>query len=814
MMQGKQPFKQDRDGLPDAIIEERRFFEMYGSGKTDTPAGWNTPENWKELDEIPEGKTFGFAIGNNSDYLLIDFDHMKQGGQNLQWMIDIFTRLQSVCKTYYEISVSGEGLHMICNLGEYADTFGRESNSYESIIVQMDPVEYSKLPEDEQKKIPKVEFWYHVNGRYVYLTGKHRELIQVAKDANAAAIFHELLKIREEFHEQYGKTPSANESKPGRARFEISEQDQRRILDALPYISASSRETWVTVGIALSNCGFSFEVWDKWSQYADQRGGILCDKYDPKETPKIWKSFKNTRSNWNDGTIIRLARMNGFEQGRAATDRNQQGRGRNTFRPPDDTDVGQALVFRDVYGDRVRYSKPTDFLVYDGIKWDEDPVKAQKLAQDLTDSQLKEAREKLTAANAELMSAAAEGNDEARKAAEAEVQKQRDYFKYVLKRRMDGAIKHALTQVQPMVQIRIEDLDANPYLLNTPGGAVDLRTGTIRPNSPHDYCTKTTAVAPSPKGAELFADFLNALTGGDIELIEYLQIMAGMCAIGQVKQEKLIIAYGGGGNGKSTYFNLLFYVFGDYAGTLSAEALTTGRSKDKGAELAELRGKRLVIAAELEEGTRMDTAMVKKLCSTDPIHAEKKFKDPFHFIPSHTAVLYTNHLPKVGTTDAGTWDRLAIIPFTQRFRGSDGEVKNYAEHLFRKCGGAVLTWVIEGAMKFIQQDYNIEEPLCVREAIGNYQDENDWLKHFVEECCDTGANLKAPAGALYAKYKAYCEESGEWIRSQQEFKTTMERAGYESKKGTGGRRYFMGIIERRHFEAVPKGEKTAFEDRA
>ncbi|MDO5476899.1 MAG: AAA family ATPase [Eubacteriales bacterium] len=313
MMQGKQPFKQNRDGLPDAIIEERRFFEMYGSGKSDTPAGWNTPENWKELDEIPEGKTFGFAIGNNSDYLLIDFDHMKQGGQTIPWMLDVFNRLQSVCKTYCEISVSGEGLHMICNLGEYADTFGRESNSYESIIVQMDPVEYSKLPEDEQKKIPKVEFWYHTNGRYVYLTGKHRELIQVAKDANAAAIFHELLKIREEFHEQYEKTPSANEPKPGRARFEISEQDQRRILDALPYISASSRETWITVGIALSNCGFSFEVWDKWSQYADQRGGILCDKYDPKETPKIWKSFKNTRSNWNDGTIIRLARMNGFE---------------------------------------------------------------------------------------------------------------------------------------------------------------------------------------------------------------------------------------------------------------------------------------------------------------------------------------------------------------------------------------------------------------------------------------------------------------------------------------------------------------------
>ena len=64
-------------------------------------------------------------------------------------------------------------------------------------------------------------------------------------------------------------------------------------------------------------------------------------------------------------------------------------------------------------------------------------------------------------------------------------------------------------------------------------------------------------------------------------------------------------------------------------------------------EMAELKGKRLIIASELEEGTRLNTGMVKQLCSTDPIQAEKKYKDPFSFDPSHTLVLYTNHLPRV-----------------------------------------------------------------------------------------------------------------------------------------------------------------------
>lgn len=484
-----------------------------------------------------------------------------------------------------------------------------------------------------------------------------------------------------------------------------------------------------------------------------------------------------------------------------------------TFVPPDFSDVGQAIVFRDLYGDRVRYSKQTDYLVYGGIKWDEDPVKAQKLAQNLTDKQLKEAREKLTAANKKLMDAMESGDEAEKKIAEAEVKKCKAYFNYVLQRRMDGAVSHTLTQARSMLQIQVKDLDADPYLLNTPAGAVDLRAGTVRPGKPEDYCTKATAVSPSREGVDLFMEFLEKLTGGNPDLIEYLQVTAGMCAIGQVKQEKLIIANGEGGNGKSTFYNLLFRVFGDYAGTLSAESLTVGNRNGKNAELAELRGKRLIIAAELEDGTRMDTAMVKKLCSTDPIHAEKKYKDPFHFIPSHTVILYTNHLPKVGTTDNGTWRRLAVIPFSQKFSGMPGEVQNYSDYLFEHCGGAVLAWVIEGARIFVNQNYTLKEPLCVREAVNSYREENDWLAHFVEDCCDIGASFSTPASALYARYKNYCEDNSEYIRNQSDFKRALQSAGYIYKRGANSRQY-IGLQLISHFQKMNNGEKIPFENGA
>lgn len=162
---------------------------------------------------------------------------------------------------------------------------------------------------------------------------------------------------------------------------------------------------------------------------------------------------------------------------------------------------------------------------------------------------------------------------------------------------------------------------------------------------------------------------------GDQSLTDYVQQICGLCAIGKVYQEALIIAYGEGSNGKSTFWNAISRVLGSYSGTMSADALTVGCKRNVKPEMAELKGKRLVIAAELEEGMRLNTAVIKQLCSTDEIQAEKKYKDPFRYTPAHTLVLYTNHLPRVGANDDGTWRRLIVIPFLAKLEGKS-DIKN------------------------------------------------------------------------------------------------------------------------------------------
>lgn len=450
--------------------------------------------------------------------------------------------------------------------------------------------------------------------------------------------------------------------------------------------------------------------------------------------------------------------------------------------PEDFTDVGQANALVDMYGGKMRFSKATDWLVFNGMVWQENETKAQGLSQDLTEQQLKLARRMVEQAQTAENKAIEAGKSDAAEKAHEQLQFAQSFRSYVLGRRKTSRIAATLTEARPKLQVDVTELDSDPFLLNTPGGTVDLRTGAMRPHDPADYCTKITAVAPGMKGKEEFETFLDRVTCGDKTLAEYHQMIAGMKAVGKVFCENMEIDIGRGGNGKSTLNNAMGFVLGDYTGSLSAETLTANCRKNKSPEYAELRGKRLVIAAELEEGMRLDTAIVKKLCSVDPIKAEKKFKAPFDFIPSHTIVLYTNHLPKVGTTDKGTWDRLLVVPFNASFRGEKGEIKNYADHLFKNCGEYMLTWIIEGAKRFIANHYFINQPECVRAAIAEYRATNDWLNNFLSECCELDRSYSQKSGELYQEYRNYCDRNGDYKRGAADFKTAIEGAGYTYKK--------------------------------
>lgn len=474
------------------------------------------------------------------------------------------------------------------------------------------------------------------------------------------------------------------------------------------------------------------------------------------------------------------------------------------LKPSDYSDVGQATVLAREYEGKLRYSPSTDFLVYNCRFWEESKPKAQAVAQELTTRQLEEAETEIKKATDEMMKngawelLASMGPKKAAMAFSSEqarsFQKYENattYRNYAIKRRDSKYITAALKEAHPMVEIDQRQLDADEFLLNTPSATYDLRIGlpSAHEHTPADFITKQTTVDPSDEGMDLWQDALETFFCGDNELIDYVQEIAGLSAIGKVCVEGLIIAYGEGRNGKSTFWNTLSRVLGTYSGNMSADTLTVGCKRNVKPELAEAKGKRIIIAAELEEGMRLNTSNVKQLCSTDEIYAEKKYKDPFSFVPSHTLVLYTNHLPKVGAIDAGTWRRLIVIPFNAKIEGSS-DIKNYADYLFNKAGGAILKWIMTGAKRVIEKDYHIVKPAVVEAAIQKYKDNNDWLSQFLDECCETDSSYSAKSGDVYNAYRSYCMQVGDYIRSTTDFYTALECAGFERKRSKSARLLF------------------------
>ena len=474
--------------------------------------------------------------------------------------------------------------------------------------------------------------------------------------------------------------------------------------------------------------------------------------------------------------------------------------GKQPMIPDDFSDVGEARTLVNCFGEELVFTIATNYLRYNGTYWEESEQAAVMTMIEHTDAQLALAEKMSDAVMNEMLSSGLKKEDILKggkrfqdnlEEKQAELYRQflfaESFRGFVMKYRNIRSLNNALDAAKPLVLKTPEQLDGDAMLLNTPGGTYYLPDGLNgwKPTDPADLLTKVTAVVPNEEGRQLWEDALNVFFCNDQGLIDYVQMICGLCIVGKVYAEFMVIAYGDGRNGKSTFWNVIYKVLGSYSGNISADALTVNCKRNVKPEMAELKGKRLIIAAELQEGMRLNTSVVKQLCSTDPIFAEKKFKAPFSFEPSHTLVLYTNHLPKVSASDDGTWRRLIVIPFHAKIQGKS-DIKNYTQYLVDNAGGAVLSWLIEGAQKAIAANFQFDRPQCVLDAIGAYRDNNDWLSAFINDCCDVDKSYQEKSGELYRRYREYCGENGEYARSTTDFYAALEQAGFKRKKTSKG----------------------------
>jgi len=333
-----------------------------------------------------------------------------------------------------------------------------------------------------------------------------------------------------------------------------------------------------------------------------------------------------------------------------------------------------------------------------------------------------------------------------------------------------------------------DEWDADPWLLNTPGGVVDLKSGCKRANDRADRMTKITTATPGSDCPQWMA-FLSDIAGGDIELQNYLQRMAGYCLTGVTSAHALFFLYGTGANGKSVFANVISTILGDYAATASMDTFVETRGDRHPTDLAGLRGARFVTAIETEQGRRLNESKVKAITGGDKISARFMRQDFFEYTPQFKPVIVGNHKPAIRNIDEAMKRRMHMIPFTVTIPPERRDSRLTEKLLAERDG--ILAWAVAGCLAW--QREGLKPPASVVSATEEYFEAEDALGRWLEERCVREPSARSLTAELFSDWKQWAETSGEFIGSQRRFSDLLITRGLEKWRNGAGVRGFQGI---------------------
>lgn len=337
-------------------------------------------------------------------------------------------------------------------------------------------------------------------------------------------------------------------------------------------------------------------------------------------------------------------------------------------------------------------------------------------------------------------------------------------------------------RADPIMAACADDWDADPYLLGTPGAPIDLKTGKRLPPDSAYMLTRAASVMPEPGQPKLWLDFLHQATGGDAELIRFLQRVTGYALTADTSEHALFFIHGPGGNGKGVFLNTVTRILGDYAVTASMETFIASRNDRHPTELAALAGARMVTASETEEGRSWAESRIKQMTGGDPITARFMRQDPFTFQPQFKLVIIGNHEPVLRNVDDAMRRRFNIIPF----RHKPQRVDRMLEQRLRAEHGRILQWMIEGCLDW--QENGLQRPASVTEQTEQYFEEQDLLGQFMADRCEVSPTYHEATARLFVAWEKYAHAAGEYPGKQRSFGSALRKRGFRPDRLPGGDR--------------------------
>lgn len=390
--------------------------------------------------------------------------------------------------------------------------------------------------------------------------------------------------------------------------------------------------------------------------------------------------------------------------------------------------------------------------VWDGRRWAKDggPAEAVKRAH-------------LTAKSArgEVAAFAADGADGGMVA---------DFRKYVSGLGNASKINAMLQSAAPYLRVPLTDMDQEHYRLTVENGVLDLGDPldwpedhdpvTLLEHDRDDRATKLAPVVYDPEAqAPEFRRFLNVALPDD-KVQAFVQRVFGYALVGDISEQAIVILYGGGGNGKSTFLNAVTNVLGDYHRAAAIETfLHNDRQSGSQAtpDRARLYAARLVTAVEPSSGARLSENMIKTVTGGDTLTARHLHREEFEFVPSFLVAISCNNRPHIRGTDEGIWRRILMVPFKRRIADAVA-LDRHIDLKLRGEGSGILNWLLDGYRGW--RERGLDPPPSVLAATQEYRAESDPVGEFLNDWTIPQPNSWVVAADLYEAYVRWCRREG------------------------------------------------------
>ena len=333
------------------------------------------------------------------------------------------------------------------------------------------------------------------------------------------------------------------------------------------------------------------------------------------------------------------------------------------------------------------------------------------------------------------------------------------------------------------------EIDKNEVLINLLNGTFKIENGKaqqMQPFNEKDFLTyqlqfKFDANATAP----IFEKYLDRVLPDKerqaviAEFLGYVFIRHGSNIL---KEERTLILYGKGANGKSVLFEVVKALLGsENLSSYSLESLTD----TNGYFRAMIDTKLLNYASEISN--RMDKTRFKALVSGEPIEARHPAGRAMQIEQYAKLMFNCNVLPKAAADDTNAFfRRFLIVPFDETIPEEE-QNKNLHSDIIESELAGVFNWILAGLERLIKQK-RFSKCTASELALNTYQIESDSISLFLaDENYQIQEKIFTELAQVYNEYLVYCSLSGYKAVNKLEFGHKLKFLKAIMKRGSGGK---------------------------